>query len=137
MKDQRADSTVLFDGICNFCNASVNFFINRDSVSKFRFAALQSPSGQRLLRELGLKTEDFDTIVLVEEGVRYYTKSTAILRIFKGLNWPWPALYSLIALPRPIRDFFYRFFAKNRYRWFGRTDVCRVPTADLRMRFLE
>lgn len=136
-RERASTPVVLFDGACNFCDSTVRFIIDRDPAFNFRFAALQSPSGQRLLQELGLSPADFETIVLVDECARHHTKSTAILRILAGLRWPWPALYGLIALPRPVRDIFYDLFARNRYRWFGRTDSCRVPMPELRKRFLE
>lgn len=125
---------VLFDGVCNVCNAAVNFIIDRDREGKFQFASLQSDAGRRLCRAHGLP-EEFDTIALIDGG-EAYTRSAAVLRIAKGLDGIWPLLFSLVVLPRPLRDRAYRYFAAHRYAWFGKLEACRVPTADIRRRFL-
>ncbi len=129
-------SIVLFDGVCNFCNASVNFIIRHDKKARFRFAPLQSAIGAELQRQYGLDPNVPNTLVLVEQG-RAYTKSTAGLRIARWLRWPWPALYTLIVVPRPVRDLAYDWFARRRYRWFGKKDECMVPTAEVREKFLS
>lgn len=126
---------VLFDGVCNVCNAAVNFIIDRDREGKFRFASLESDVGRRLCHTHGLP-EDFDTIALIDGG-EAYTRSTAVLRIAKELDGAWPLLFSLVVLPRPVRDRAYRYFAAHRYAWFGKLDTCRVPTPDVRRRFLS
>jgi predicted DCC family thiol-disulfide oxidoreductase YuxK len=127
---------VLFDGVCNMCNAITRFVIERDPApGRFRFAALQSESGQRLLREHGLPTDDLDSFVLVE-GERAWVRSTAGLRVLKMLGLPWSLLWPLILVPPPIRDPLYSWIARNRYRWFGKRDACMVPTADVRSRFV-
>jgi predicted DCC family thiol-disulfide oxidoreductase YuxK len=126
---------ILFDGVCNLCNGAVNSVIRRDPKAQFRFAALQSDVGQKLLAHFRLSTSDFDTFILVE-GERYYSKSTAALRVIKGLGPCWSLLYVLIAVPRPVRDFVYRLIARNRYRLFGKQDSCMVPTPDIKARFL-
>jgi predicted DCC family thiol-disulfide oxidoreductase YuxK len=127
---------VLFDGVCNFCNASVNFILDRDTQRRFRFAALQSEAGQALLKRFGLRTDDFDTAVVVEHG-RAYRKSSAALRIARNLGGWWALLAVLFAIPPFLRDGAYDVLARNRYRWFGRADRCRVPTPEIRERFLE
>ncbi|HVU03077.1 MAG TPA: thiol-disulfide oxidoreductase DCC family protein [Polyangiaceae bacterium] len=126
---------VLFDGVCNVCNAAVNFIIDRDAAGKYAFASLQSDVGKKLLAEHGVPP-DLDTIALVEDGAAY-THSEAVLRVAKGLDGAWPLLFSLVVLPRPVRDAAYRYFAKNRYAWFGKRESCRVPTPDVRRRFLD
>lgn len=126
---------LLFDGVCNLCNGVVRFVIGRDPKGKFLFAALQSDAGQAFLRRFHLSTGDFETFVLVEKG-RHYTQSTAALRVAKGLSGLWPLLYAFIIVPKPIRDFFYAIVARNRYRWFGRREVCMIPTEGLAKRFL-
>ena len=128
-------SVVLFDGVCNFCNHSVNWIIRRDSRSYFRFAALQSDVGAEIQQQYGLDPSALDTLVL-NEGGRVYLKSMAALRVVRRLCSPWPLLYALIAVPRPVRDFAYDWFARRRYRWFGKKDACMVPTPDVRDRFL-
>lgn len=126
---------VLFDGICNFCDASVNWIIARDRRGKFSFAALQSPAGEQLQRTFGLDPNALDTLVLVE-GARVYRKSGAALRILRRLRLPWPLLFGLVVVPPFVRDFVYDFFARRRYRWFGRKEECMVPAAEVRDRFL-
>jgi predicted DCC family thiol-disulfide oxidoreductase YuxK len=128
-------SVVLFDGVCNVCNSAVNFIIDRDRSARFRFASLQSEAGRRLCRAHGIPLE-LDSIALIEDG-RAYVESAAVLRIAKHLDGLWPALFSLVALPKPLRDRAYRYFAAHRYEWFGKTELCRVPTADVLQRFLE
>jgi predicted DCC family thiol-disulfide oxidoreductase YuxK len=126
---------VLFDGVCNFCDASVNWIIARDRRRLFRFAALQSAAGEQLQRQYGLDPSALDTLVLIEGG-RAYRKSGAALRIVRRLRWPWPALFGLIAVPAFLRDFVYDLLASRRYRWFGRKDECMVPAPEVRERFL-
>jgi predicted DCC family thiol-disulfide oxidoreductase YuxK len=128
---------VLFDGVCNFCSASVQFMIARDPKSRLKFAALQSETGKKILKEHGMPDfeGDPDSIVLVD-GDRVYEHSTAALRIAKALRFPWPVFWLGIIVPRFIRDFVYRFIAKRRYKWFGRKESCLVPTPELRARFL-
>lgn len=127
---------ILFDGVCNLCNGSVLFIIRRDPKARFRFASLQSTYGENFLKHNSLSTEEYDSIVLIEGG-RFYTQSTAALRIAKRLNGAWPLLYAGIIIPKFIRDAMYNVIAKNRYRWFGKKDACMIPTPALRSRFME
>ncbi|MGB5848252.1 MAG: DCC1-like thiol-disulfide oxidoreductase family protein [Ignavibacteriaceae bacterium] len=126
---------ILFDGVCNFCNFWVNFIIDRDKKNTFIFAAMQSDSGQKLLQEFKLIAYDFDSFVLIVND-QHFTKSTAALMISKNLKSIVKLLYPLIILPRPIRDFFYDLIAKNRYKFFGKRDICRMPTENEKKRFL-
>jgi len=126
------DRIVLFDGVCNLCNGAVKFILARDPRGRFRFASLQSNVARRLLHG----DASLESIVLIEAGTTY-TKSAAALRIARGLRFPWPSLYALVAVPRPLRDWVYNWVARNRYRWFGKRDMCAVPTPQLRGRFLE
>jgi predicted DCC family thiol-disulfide oxidoreductase YuxK len=128
-------ATILFDGVCNLCNGFVRFVIARDPAAHFRFAALSSPSAERALREAGVTPPIPDTIVLLDDGVAYF-RSDAPLRIARRLRFPWPLAYGLVIVPRFIRDRAYDFIAARRYRWFGRRDVCMVPTPELKNRFL-
>ncbi len=127
---------VLFDGVCNVCDGTVDFLIRRDPAAHLRFAALQSDVGQRLMRQHGLDDPSIDSIVLVEGG-EAYVRSTAMLRIVRHLRFPWRALSVLAVIPRILRDPLYAAFARRRYRWFGKRDACRMPTAADRERFLE
>jgi predicted DCC family thiol-disulfide oxidoreductase YuxK len=129
-------SVVLFDGVCNLCNGFVGFIIPRDPAGRFRFAALQSPAASRLLKGRSLPEQAADTVILIEND-QIYTQSTAALRVARGLRFPWNLAYAAIIVPRPLRDAVYAWIARNRYRWFGKRDVCLVPTPDRRARFLE
>lgn len=126
---------VLFDGVCNFCNASVNFVIERDKAGYFKFAPLQSEIGEELVAKHGIDTEDTDSVIVVEND-RAYTHSSAALRIAKQLDGIWAWSYAFIIVPKAIRDFAYKLFAKHRYRLFGRQDACMMPTPEIRARFL-
>ena len=129
-------SIILFDGVCNFCSGTVRFILTRDKKRRFRFAPLQSHKATELLKQLGLQTDHPDTIILVD-GVRRHTKSSAALRIARRLSGPWPLLSILLVVPKPLRDNVYDAFAARRYRWFGKRESCFVPTDDIRRRFLE
>ena len=132
MKDYQV---ILFDGVCNFCNYWVNFILARDKNDLFRFAALQSEAGQELLKKVNLSQTSFDTFFLID-GDNYFTKSTAALMIAGKLKSAVKLFYPFIFLPKPIRDFFYDLIAKNRYQFFGKRVVCRIPTEDERGKFL-
>ncbi len=127
---------VLFDGVCNFCNSSVNFIIERDAEGFFKFAPIQTEIGQKLLEEYKIDKAKTDSIILVENGDAYI-HSTAALRISRKLGGIWSLLYVFIILPKFIRDFFYKLFAKYRYKLFGKKDECMIPTPEIRQRFLE
>ncbi|BDH61240.1 hypothetical protein MTP04_13700 [Lysinibacillus sp. PLM2] len=129
------ESIVLFDGECNFCDKSVQFIIKRDPQGKFKFASLQSTIGQDILNKFGLRNTIINSLVLIEND-QYYIKSTAALRICKSLKGPWKLASILILVPRPIRDYFYSIIAKNRYKWFGKKDLCLLPSKEIRDRFL-
>ena len=127
---------ILFDGVCNLCNGAVQFVIERDKNQRFRFASLQSKTGQEYQQKAGLSLDRIDTILLVENG-QIYQKSTAALRIARHLNVLWSIMYIFIIVPVFIRDGIYDFIAKNRYRWFGKQDSCWMPTPDLKSLFLD
>lgn len=126
---------VLFDGVCNFCNGSVNFVIEHDKAGYFKFAPLQSEIGEKLLAKHGIDKFDTDSVILVEDG-KAYTHSTAALRIARRLDGIWSYGNLFIAVPKTIRDFFYKLFARHRYSLFGRQDTCMIPTPEVRARFL-
>jgi len=127
---------LLFDGVCNLCIGLVNFTIKRDSKEKFKFAALQSESGQSLLKTFGLSATDYDTFVLIS-GEKYYLKSSAGLHVLKELGGVWKLFYAFIIIPVPLRDFIYNVVARRRYRIFGKRATCIVPTPDVKRRFLQ
>ncbi|MDB4975164.1 MAG: thiol-disulfide oxidoreductase, partial [Myxococcaceae bacterium] len=127
---------ILFDGVCNFCNSSVLFVVDRDPEERFMFAALQSDAGARTLREHGLADLPLSTMALVE-GEHIWLRSDAALRVARGLRWPWPLLFHLLRwVPHSLRDAAYSYFARHRYVWFGQSEQCRVPTPELRRRML-
>jgi predicted DCC family thiol-disulfide oxidoreductase YuxK len=126
---------ILFDGVCNFCNGVVNFIIRQDKKKVFRFAALQSEAGQKLLEQYGLPKEKFDSFLLIDNG-KAYKSSTAGLRLYSRLPWYWKWTQIFWIVPRFLRDAVYNFIARNRYRWFGKSESCMIPTADVRSRFL-
>lgn len=130
--------TILFDGVCNFCNASINFVIDRDKHNRFAFAPLQSQTGSSFLQEHSIAVPDgnFDSIILVKDG-KVYKKSAAVLEIAKDLSGLWPLLYMFKIIPSPVRDIFYDLIARNRYKLFGRSDSCRMPTPELQQKFLS
>jgi len=134
-----ADNTsyiLLFDGVCNLCTGIVKFIIKNDKKEVFRFAALQSQSGQALLKKLNLPATDFDTFVLII-GDQYYTKSTAVLHVLKALGGLWEVLYVYIVFPESMRDFIYDIVARTRYRVFGKKETCLVPSPEIKDRFLS
>lgn len=126
---------VLFDGVCNLCNSSVNFIIDNDKHNRFRFASLQSEAGQRLLQKFLLEEREFDSIVLVCND-NYYIKSDAVLRIVREFSGLWRVLYCFKILPGSFRNYLYDIIAGNRYKWFGKKDSCRIPTPELKEKFL-
>ena len=126
---------VFFDGVCNLCNGTVDFIIGRDRGTGFRFSSLQSGYARDVLPPEDVAGE-LDSIVLQEDG-QLYRRSTAALRIARRLKGPWPLLYVLILIPSPLRDLVYRLIANYRYSWFGRSESCRVPTPELRARFID
>jgi predicted DCC family thiol-disulfide oxidoreductase YuxK len=126
---------LLFDGVCNLCNASVDFVIRRDTKRRFRFASLQSDVGQRILQEHGLSNTEFDSVLYLRSGV-LHTKSGAALRISARLDGLWPMFAVFMVIPSFLRDAVYSWIARNRYAWFGMRETCRVPTAEERSLFL-
>lgn len=127
---------ILYDGDCGLCDHFVQFVLHRDPSGVFRFAALQSEYARRALSDLGLSTDDFNTIVVIENGVAL-RRSTAALRIVRRLRAPWPVLYAFIWVPRPVRDFFYRRISRNRRRFFTRPTACGLPKPGWIERFIE
>jgi predicted DCC family thiol-disulfide oxidoreductase YuxK len=126
---------ILFDGVCNFCNSSINFIIDHDPSKKFRFASLQSPIGQELLKKHHLDTQAFDSVILLKNN-HLYQRSSASLEIVKSLSGAWKYLAVLQILPSAWLDFFYVLVAKNRYKIFGKSETCRMITPELKERFL-
>lgn len=127
---------IIFDGVCNLCEASVNFIIRHDRDGLFRFVPSQSELGRELQQRHDVNTAGLDTVVLIRDG-QIYTESEAAVRIAAAFDGPWRLLSLARWIPRPVRNWVYRRIASNRYRWFGRKDVCLIPTPEQRRRFLE
>lgn len=128
---------ILFDGVCNLCNTAVTFIIKRDKKDTFRYAALQSEVGKKLIVERGIDTQKIDSILLIDPNVAYFHKSTAALEIAKDLSGIFPVLSVFLYLPEGFRDAVYDFIARNRYRWFGKKDSCMIPTPELKALFID
>ena len=129
------DDVILYDGVCVFCSRWVRFVIARDHARRFRFTPIQSAYGARLARAFGINPDDPDTNAVVHGGSAHL-KSDAALTVLSQLpGWDWTRV--LFAVPKPLRDAVYSLVARNRYRIFGRYDVCFVPDAELRKRVLE
>jgi predicted DCC family thiol-disulfide oxidoreductase YuxK len=128
-------SIVLFDGVCNLCSSSVQWIIKHDKKEKFQFASLQGPTGQAYKARFNIP-DSVDSVLLIENDT-LYVKSTAALRIARGCNSPWPALYVFIVVPKFIRNGIYDFIAKNRYKWFGKQESCWLPSPSLKARFID
>lgn len=126
---------VIFDGVCNFCNGAVSFIIKRDHGNKFVFAPMQSPAAQRLIHQHGVTNVGFDTFLLIKNE-RCYLRTHAALEITKDLSGFWFLFRIFYVVPRPVRDYFYRLFARNRYRVFGKSERCMLPTEAVKNKFL-
>jgi len=136
VKNVENKSIILFDGVCNLCNNSVQFIIKRDQKNQFLFSSLQSDACQDILLQFQLKNSKLRSIVLIENGV-IFEKSTAILKIVRHLPNFWKLNYAFIIVPKFIRDFIYTIIANNRYKWFGKTDTCMLPNKEIQKYFLE
>jgi Uncharacterized protein conserved in bacteria len=129
------ENIILFDGVCNLCNGLVRFIIKRDPAGKFKFASLQSETGQQRLNQFGLVKNEFESFVFIR-GDHYFLKSTGVLKMLRELGGIWKLLYVFVLIPRMLRDFLYDRIAKTRYKIFGRRDACMIPTPELKERFL-
>ena len=129
-------SIIFFDGICNLCNASIDFVIQRDKNDHFLVGALQEDLSKKVLSKYNVKEDYLDSLVLLEKGEIFY-KSSAALKIARNLSGLWPALYPLIFLPTFFRDSVYNWIGTNRYRWFGKKSSCRLPTPAEKAKFLS
>lgn len=129
-------SIILFDGVCNLCNSSIDFILKRDKNDRFLVGALQEEAGKVLLEKFNVQTDYLDSLVLVENE-KIYLRSTAALKIAKHLSGLWPLLSVLIVIPSFLRDPIYDWVGKNRYRWFGKKNTCRLPNSEEKAKFLH
>ncbi len=135
MNLKKKHKIILFDGVCNLCNSTVQRVIKNDKNDVFRFTALQSAVGMVMVTEHRIDTARTDSIILVN-GDTVSVKSTAALKIAKELSGAYPLLYGFMIVPAVIRNWIYDFIARNRYKWYGRQENCMIPTPELKKKFL-
>jgi predicted DCC family thiol-disulfide oxidoreductase YuxK len=135
MRIQDQFDILLFDGVCNLCNNAVDFVIQRDSKDRFKFAALQDPKTKSILKDYQINLDYIDSIILIR-GDQIFHKSKAALETASKLSGLWPLLYVFVIIPAFIRDPVYDWIAKNRYKWFGKKETCRLPTPKEKSKFL-
>lgn len=128
---------ILFDGVCNLCNNAVLFIIKNDKKDLFRFVALQSAVGEKIIAHIGVDLQKMDSIILYEPGIAYYYKSEAALKIASQLGSFYPLLAVFTILPAAFSNLVYDWIARNRYKWFGKKENCMIPTPELKSKFLE
>ena len=132
----RHNKLILFDGVCNLCNSSVQYVIKRDKKDVFRFATLQSDIGKRIIEEFKIDTSKTDSILLYSKDNGLSSKSSAALKIGSGLGFPYNILAVFFIIPPFIRNWVYDYVAKNRYKWYGKKEHCMIPTPELESKFL-
>ena len=128
---------ILFDGICNLCNSSVQYIIKKDQKDQFRFVSIQSDLGQQILQYIGLNPLSLDSIVLYEPNVAYYTKATAVIKIAKTIGGISALLQLMEIFPKKINNSIYDYIARNRYKWYGKKDQCMIPSKAIKDKFLN
>jgi len=133
---QIPDNLILFDGVCNLCSALVQFVIRHDPAAKFRFAAIQSQVGREIFQSHGLDAADLQTFVFIAEG-KLFLRSDAAIEVVSRFGRAWSICKIFRFVPRAFRNAIYSLIARNRYRWFGRKEVCMVPTPEIKERFLD
>ena len=127
---------LFFDGVCNLCNSSVDLVMRKNRGQDIYFASLQSDFAARFLGAHGIRNTDLDTMIYYTKG-KFYFRSSAVLQMTKKLRGGYPLLAAFLAVPKLIRDGVYKWVAKNRYRFFGKRDTCRLPTPEEKKRFVE
>ncbi|MCH7409195.1 DCC1-like thiol-disulfide oxidoreductase family protein [Belliella sp. DSM 111904] len=135
MRIQDEYHIVLFDGVCNLCNSAIDFIIRNDKKNRFKVGALQDDRVKEILKNYQIDETYLDSLILVS-GDQVYYRSTAALKIAKNLSGLWPILYGFIILPSFVRDPIYDWIAKNRYKWFGKKETCRLPTEEEKAKFI-
>ncbi|UOB17439.1 thiol-disulfide oxidoreductase DCC family protein [Abyssalbus ytuae] len=129
---------ILFDGVCNLCNSSVQFVIKHDKNDVFRFAALQSDIGKKMTEDRGIDTSKTDSIILIDPDSAYYIKSDAAIEIMNEFGGLWKVMNVFkYILPTVVRNFIYDLIARNRYKWFGKKESCMIPTPELKAKFID
>ena len=134
---EKGKQLVIFDGVCNLCNASTIYIIKRDRNDIFRFAPLQSEIGQKIIKAYNIDTNKTDSILLYAPNKGLFSRSTAVLKIASKLSFP-TSLYAIfLIIPAFIRNVVYNYIARNRYKWYGKKDSCMVPTPEIKKKFLQ
>ncbi len=128
---------ILFDGVCNLCNSSVQFVLKHDKNNRFIFSSLQGEIAEKIIENFNIDTDNIDSIILFTPEEKLFYKSTAALKIAYRLKFPISLLSIFFIFPRVIRDIVYDFIAKNRYKWFGKSESCYMPTPELSKKFLD
>ncbi|RTY92139.1 DUF393 domain-containing protein [Flavobacterium sp. RSP46] len=128
---------ILFDGVCNLCDSAVQVIIKHDTKDIFRFVALQSDLGQKIIKHLGVNTQKTDSIILYQPGFAYYYKSEAALAIAKNLGGLFYLTTIFSIFPTSFNNYIYDYIAVNRYKWFGKKESCMIPTKELEAKFLD
>src|SRR5688572_7813956 len=119
---------IVFDGMCVLCSANARFVLRHDRKRRFRLTTAQGPLGSELYRRFGLATDDYETMIVIDEAGRLLTESDGAIAIFSRLGWPWRIAAAARIVPKRLRDALYRSVARNRYRLFGRRETCWVPS---------
>ena len=127
---------ILFDGVCNLCDSTVQYLIKRDNKDVFRFVALQSEIGKQIIEHIGVDTSETDSIILYEPNKGYYYKAEAAIRIAAGLGGVYKLMKFFSILPKGFNNAVYDYVAKNRYKWYGKKDECMIPTPEMKAKFL-
>ena len=130
------NNIIIFDGVCNLCNASVKFIIKKDKKGIFKFLPLQSEKTEKVLEQFEVDVKNIDTVILIKDKKLFF-KSDAALEIADSFDYPWKAFYFLTFIPKFIREGVYTFIASHRYNWFGKRKTCMIPTDEIKSRFLE
>ena len=136
MKTTTQHSVILFDGVCNLCNSTVQFIIKKDTKQQFKFASLQSDVAREILLHHSERNIELNSIVFILNN-KVYLKSSAALRILWSLGGGYKLLFVFWIIPKPLRNFVYDFIATNRYKWFGKRDQCMIPNPEFKSRFIE
>ena len=127
---------ILFDGVCNLCESSVQFVIKHDKKDIFRFVAIQSDLGQEIIKHIGIDISKTDSTILYEPGIAYYYKAEAAFKIVKELGGMYSFLSLFSVFPNAVLNYVYDYVAKNRYQWYGKKEACLIPTPELKAKFL-
>tara|TARA_R110000787_G_scaffold108621_2_gene217037 strand:+ start:21166 stop:21576 length:411 start_codon:yes stop_codon:yes gene_type:complete len=136
MNSESKHKVILFDGVCNLCNTSINFIIRNDKKGVFKFAPLQSDFGKKALKDYNINPKDTDSIILIDAD-KCYIKSSAALQIAKHLSGAYPLFFGFMIVPKFMRNWVYDFVAKNRYQWYGKKESCMIPSPELKDKFLD